>query len=183
MLYLRFLQASYALPLLFLVSSAVVKAAPISVEAVIAELQPRTDLPIWIPDEISEMDEVYVSYYTAPDLYSIYFDYIPDCGGSTACNYGSFTADRNGTFFTPDDLLNPVARGDIPPDEIVPIRFDNGMSGQFANFCGAYCTAQVQWRLGGILYAVTIKNGTRAATLELANNILQGEVRTQGTAR
>ncbi|MDB9528799.1 hypothetical protein PN498_22595 [Oscillatoria sp. CS-180] len=179
MRYTHMLRALATLPLLFWVSGAPISAAPIAVEQVIAELQPQTDLPIWVPDEVPEMEEVYISFYTAPDAYSIYFDYVPDCGGATACNYGSFMAEQNGQFLTIDDL-NPTVRQGMPQDKIVPIRFENGMSGQFVNTCGAYCMARVQWRLGGILYSAVIKNGTQEATVELANIVLQGEERRSG---
>jgi len=168
------------LPILLWASTASVSAAPIDVEQVIAELEPQTDLPIWVPDEVPEMDELYVNFYVQPDLYSIYFDYTADCGGSTVCNYGYFMAERNGEFITLEDLGNPSPTSQLPSPEVLPIRFENGMSGQFVNACGAYCTARVQWRLRGILYSAVIKNGTQEATVELANIILQGEERVPG---
>ncbi|MEL6381459.1 MAG: hypothetical protein AAFQ89_03100 [Cyanobacteria bacterium J06626_18] len=171
----RLLRSLIILPLLLWVNDTHVSAAPIEIERVIAELQPQTTLPIWMPDEVPGLEQVYISLYTTSGLYSIYFDLTPDCGGATYCNYGSFTAEQDGQFWTPDDLG--------PRDEIAFIRFENGMSGQFVNTCGPYCTAKVQWRLGGILYNATIKNGTQAATVDLANNILQGDVRAQGTAQ
>ncbi|MEM8804501.1 MAG: hypothetical protein AAGF01_00430 [Cyanobacteria bacterium P01_G01_bin.38] len=169
------------LPFLLWVSSAAVSAAPVEVEQVIAELQPQTDLPIWVPDEVPEMEAVHISFDILPDYYVISFDHTPDCQGATACNYGYFEANRNGEFMTAEDI-SPIVRQGIPQDEIVPIRFGNGMSGQFVNTCGAYCSARVQWRLDGILYSAVIKNGMQEATVELANIILSGEKRASGTA-
>lgn len=180
MRYIHVLRALVTLPFLLWASAASVRGAPVDVERVIAELEPQTDLPIWVPDEVPGMDELYVNFYVQPDLYSIYFDYTADCGGSTVCNYGSFMAERNGEFITLEDLGNPSPPSQLPSPEVVPIRFENGMSGQFVNACGAYCTARVQWRLGGILYSAVIKNGTQEATVELANIILQGEERVPG---
>jgi hypothetical protein len=169
------------LPILIGVSSTAVSAAPIDIEAVIAELQPQTDLPIWLPDEIPQMEQVYISLDTTADSYYIGFYYIPDCT-ATACRYGSFSADRNGEFAT-SDVLNPFPRSGIPVDEIRHIRFDNGMSGQFVNTCGSYCIARVQWRLGGILYDVEIKNGRQSTVIDLANAILDGDIRAQGSVQ
>lgn len=170
------------LPLLLGVIARPVAAAPIPVDRVVQQLQPQTNLPIWMPDAIPDMEQVYVSLSVeSPSSYYINFDYIPDCEGSTACNYGYFYADRTGQFSTPADLT-PTRPG-MPRNEIVPVRLINGMSGQFVNTCGAYCMARVEWRLGGVLYSAWIKNGTQAATVVLANDILEGGVRAQGTHR
>lgn len=179
MRYIHVFRTLVTLPFLLWVSSTPVSAAPIDVEQVIAELEPQTDLPIWVPDEVPGMDEVYISFSILPDYYLINFDLIPGCQGATACNYGYFEANRNGEFITVEDL-NPTIRQGMPLDEIVPIRFENGMSGQFVNTCGPYCLARVQWRLGGVLYSAVIKNGAQEATVELANLILRGEERSPG---
>ena len=182
MRYIHAFRALATLPLLLWAGSAAVSAAPINIDQVIAELQPQTDLPIWLPDEVPEMDEVYISFDSLSDYYLISFDYTPDCRGVTFCNYGHFEANRIGEFITVEEL-SPIVRQGMPQDEIVPIRFENGMSGQFVNTCGAFCTARAQWQLGGILYSAAIKNGTQEATLELANVILRGEERVPGTAQ
>lgn len=164
-------------------------AASVPVDQVIRELQPQTDLPIWMPETVPSMDRVYTSVdseldspYLEGSSYSINFDYTAGCNGSTACNYGYFSAVLNGQFTTAADIINPQRRGDIPPDKIVPVRLVDGMSGQFVNTCGAHCTARVEWRLGSVLYYIAVKNGTQADTVALANAILQGGVRATGTA-
>ncbi|MEO1096091.1 MAG: hypothetical protein AAFX01_14465 [Cyanobacteria bacterium J06638_28] len=179
MRYLPVFRILAVLPILLWGSTASVSAAPVDVEQVIAELQQQTDLPIWIPDEVPGIDEVHISFNVLPDAYWINFDLIPECQGVTACNYGYFEANRNGEFLTVDDL-NPTVRQGIPQDEIIPVRLENGMSGQFVNICGPYCLARVQWRVEGILYSAVIKNGTQEATVELANIILQGAERVPG---
>lgn len=175
MSHVRLLNSLVILPLFFWISNIPANAAPIEIETVIDELQPQTTLPIWMPDEISQLEQVYISLYIIPNFYSIYFDMAPDCGGTTACNYSSFKAKRDGQFTMVDDLG--------PRDEITPIRFENGMSGQFVKTCGPYCVARVQWRLGDILYSASIKNGTQSETVELANSILESGIRAQGTAQ
>ena len=69
----------------------------VSSTAVNAELQPQTDLPIWMPDEIPNLGQVYVSIETTFDFYA------------------SFSADCNGEFATPDVLNPPFPRGSMPP--------------------------------------------------------------------
>lgn len=183
MTHTRFLLPLACLPLLLGVISRPANAAPIPVDRVVQQLQSQTNLPIWMPDAVPAMDRVYANVSVdSPDSYYINFDYTSDCDGSTPCNYGYVSADRNGQFSTPADL-NPQVRPGIPPDEIVAVRFDNGMSGQFVNTCGAYCMASVEWRLGGVLYTVAIKNGTQAATVALANNVLQGGDRSRQQAQ
>lgn len=180
MSYRRFCLVLIGWPLLVLTMFRPVQAAPIPVERVVREMQTQTDLPIWLPDAIPEMEQVYVSFYFEPNSYLINFDYTADCGGSTACLYGYLSAERNGQFSTAADL-SPLIRPGIPRDEIVPVQLANDMSGQFVNTCGPYCMATVQWKLGGILYSAAIKNGTQANTVALANAILQSGVRAQST--
>jgi hypothetical protein len=51
------------------------------------------------------------------------------------------------------------------------ITLNNGYSAVFANSCGAYCMAYVEWKIDGIVYLVRLKNGTKEETLKIANSV------------
>jgi hypothetical protein len=49
------------------------------------------------------------------------------------------------------------------------IKLFGGTKGIFVNSCGAYCTALVEWKHEGVLYRVTMKNGTQKELEQIAN--------------
>ncbi|MBF2085289.1 hypothetical protein [Thermoleptolyngbya sp. C42_A2020_037] len=139
--------------------------APIPVDQVVSQLRPQTPIPIFLPDAVPGMEEVYVHAYGDEDSYGVDFDYVADCNGATACSYGGTWAQRYEGAMTPAEILGMS-------ETVETVTLTNGVSGQYANTCGAYCVATVMWQADGVLYGVSIKNGEKEATIALANGAI-----------
>jgi hypothetical protein len=139
--------------------------AAIPIDQVVSQLRSQTPIPIFIPDAVPEMDEVYVHTYGDQDSYGVDFDYVADCNGATACSYGGAWAQRYEGTLTPAEIIGIS-------ETMEPVELANGVDGQYANTCGAYCVATVMWQADGILYGISIKNGEKEATLALANGAI-----------
>lgn len=156
---------------------AVLANVPVPVRELAPRIQQRANIPILIPATLPSSERLYTTATQEPGGYSLSFDYTPDCGGSTPCNWGQFDASR--------DDYPPLSRG-TARDEFRAVTLANGIRGQYLNGCGAYCTASLQWRSRGVTYTVYVKNGTLAQVMAVANSAIQGGVRntpyTTGTA-
>ncbi|WP_448599527.1 hypothetical protein [Thermoleptolyngbya sp.] len=139
--------------------------AAIPIEQVVSQLRPQTPIPIFIPDAVPDMDEVYVHTYGDQNSYGVDFDYVADCNGATACSYGGTWAQRYEGTLTPAEIIGMSETAE-------PVVLANGVEGQYANTCGAYCVATVMWQADGILYGISIKNGEKEATIALANGAI-----------
>jgi hypothetical protein len=154
-----------ALPLTILtISTRSLADATVPIAQIVSQLQSQTQVPILLPNTIPDMDRVYVSVDASSTSYYLSFDYTSDCQGTTACNFGGIAAERGGQITAPDDLG--------PRDSVVSVRLANGTQGLFTNFCGAYCTASVEWQSQGVRYSVYIKNGEQQDVVALANSAI-----------
>lgn len=171
-----------SLILVLLSIPAVVRAdVRIPVDQVVSKLQKQTQVPILIPPVIPDMRgiRIYVGIgETNASSYTLYFDFTPDCGGSTPCHYGGIAAEVGKDFF----VLDPQVAAFNPANVVEPVSLANGTQGQFANTCGPYCIAAVEWKYEGALYRVHIKNGRKADVLKLANAAIAAGPRTTTTA-
>jgi len=129
-------------------------------------LQTQTSVPIFLPDVLpaAEVEQIYISAEADNISYSLSLDYTQDCRGATACNIGSLSAEVGGFSFGPNDLL--------PGDQFALVTLTDGTQGGFFNFCGAYCSAILQWERGGVLYTMYLKNGTLEELLTIANSAI-----------
>lgn len=153
------------IPMLIAGCSPSLVGATLPVEQVVSQLRPQTPIPIYLPDAVPGMEEVYVHTYGDENSYGVDFDYIADCNGATACSYGGTWAQRYEGSMTPAEILGIS-------ETVESVELANGVSGQYANTCGAYCVATVMWQADGILYGVSIKNGEKEATVSLANGAI-----------
>lgn len=131
----------------------------------LADIRGGTVVPIYLPEVYPASDPLYVSGLTSPDGYYLTLDYTPDCGGATACNMGNLTAEQDGYRYTESDLE--------AGDRLQTVPLANGVTGQFVNLCGAYCSAILQWDMEGVLYTVYMKNGSMEDVVEIANSAIQ----------
>lgn len=135
----------------------------VPIDSLRTQLQRQTQVPIVLPSRLPEVDSLYSNITSSsPDGYEVSFTYTPDCRG-TACTWGYFSAQRGGVLET-----QPLS----PNDTVEPVTLANGIQAQFTNFCGAYCTAQASWVSQGVLYSASVKNGSKAAVMALANSAL-----------
>lgn len=135
------------------------------VSSALADIQNGTTVPIYLPDVFPTSDEIYVSGLTSADGYYLTLDFTPDCDGATACNMGNLTGEQDGYRYTESDLQ--------PGDRLETVSLANGNTGQFVNLCGAYCSAVLQWDMGGVLYTIYLKNGTLEDAVEMANSAIE----------
>jgi len=131
----------------------------------LADIRGGTAVPIYLPEVAPVSEPLYISGLTSPDGYYLTLDYTPDCNGATACNLGNLTGEQDGYRYTESDLE--------PGDRLESVTLANGYTGQFANMCGAYCSAVLQWEVEGVLYTVYLKNGTLEDAVQIANSAIE----------
>jgi Bacterial SH3 domain len=130
---------------------------------VVPRLQEATQMPILLPSQVP-MDEVFLDVEAESDRYYVGFDYRPDCRSATACHYGEIMAEQSGSMSVPENAEE--------------VALTDGTPAYFFSTCGAHCTASLQWRYGGVMYRVMVKNGTKEGTIALANSaMLRGDRR------
>jgi hypothetical protein len=144
--------------------------AVIPVDQVAAQLRSQTQIPIFLPMTFPAELPVYVNATAESDSYYVDFVATPDCDGQTFCLFGGMSAQRGGQLSSRADL----GSGNI----LEPVQLANGVRGQFTEFCGATCTASMEWHSQGVLYTVSIKNGRRAEVIALANSAIAAGVQT-----
>ena len=163
---------------LFSFSATLKATVTIPVNQIVSRLQQQTQIPIFIPSVLPKMNRVYWGVYGANAYsYSVNFYSTPDCKGGTVCTYGRVDAERGGEFF----VLDPQLAAFNPANVVEPVRLANGVQGQFANTCGFYCMAAVEWKYKGVLYHAVIKNGRKEDVLTLANSAIAAGPRTTTT--
>lgn len=139
----------------------------VPVSQVLSPIKRKATVPIFIPSRLpfSEPEKVYYISEVTDKGYSVSFNYTPDCQG-TPCYIGSIEAERGGEFIKPETGITKAFRR---------VRLAGGNTGVFHNGCGAYCTATLEWKIQGILYRVTVKNGDERDLIAIANSaILSG---------
>lgn len=133
---------------------------PFPVSELVPQMFNETSVPILLPTRLPFSEQVYFSGQVGTDEYSVEIYHTPDCT-ATACYIGAIQAERGGEFSTP------------PTDGIMPefknIQLFGGTKGIFVNTCGPYCTASVEWEYEGVLYRVTMKNGSQGELEQIAN--------------
>lgn len=131
----------------------------------ITALQSQTNVPVEFPRILpySEDHDTYLNISVDTDGYYVSFDYTPDCGGTTACSMGSFSAIR-GTQIEPK---SSYSKNDV----YKYIKLNNGYHAVLINSCGAYCNAMIAWKISDIVYTIYIKNGTEEEVIRIANSV------------
>ena len=135
---------------------------------IVATLQNNTNVPVEFPKNISAAggEKIYFNWTADNNGYEVSFDYVPDCNGATACNMGYFSANKGGQMPSKSDYL-----GFSENDEYRYVNLSNGYSAVFTNGCGAHCTASIWWKVNGVLYSVSVKNGTKQEVMKIANSV------------
>ena len=142
---------------------------------VIATLQQKTSVPVEFPGSLPNTggEEVYLNWSADNNSYNVNFDYTNDCNGATACNMGSFSAEKGG-IVVPKSEFSFSDRSDIPiemQDKYEYIKLDNGYNAVFMYGCGAYCNATLQWKINNVLYSIYLKNGNKEEVMKIANSV------------
>lgn len=131
---------------------------------IIVKLQNNTNIPVKFPVNLPNTggEKIYLNWSADNNSYNVNFDYTSDCGGATACNMGSFSANRGAQI---------QSKSYYSEDEYQYIKLNNGYSAIFINTCGASCSALVEWKVNGVVYSVYLKNGTKEEIMKIANSV------------
>jgi hypothetical protein len=143
-------------------TSAPVAETPFPVSEIVSQINRKTQIPIFLPRRLPFSPEVFYKVEADSARYSIDINHTPDCQG-TPCYIGSIRAERGGKLSEPSG---------IPRETFKNVQLAGGIKGIFANACGAYCTALVEWQNQGVLYQVTIKNGREEDLIQIANSAI-----------
>ena len=140
---------------------------------VVAALEQTTNVPVELPSMLPVYQDTTI-YWNAlgdADSYSVSFEHTPDCDGATFCTMGSFSAQRGGEIAPKPSNLIVNSPDTQFNDQYEYIKLNNGYSAVYINFCRAYCTASVQWKIQGVLYEASLKNGLKEDLLRMANSV------------
>ena len=148
----------------------------VPINQAVAQIERITDIPIYLPSQLPMEQEVYLAIEATASSYQVDFNYTPDCRG-TPCYFGAILAEQGGQ-------LSPNPFTDKAPRDLGGTRetfestqLSDGTEAQYINGCGAYCTAVLEWQSEGTLYQVTVKNGSKATLLEIANSAIEAGAR------
>jgi len=135
---------------------------PFPVSKILPQINRKTQMPIFLPSRLPFSPQVFYNVEVDSAHYSIDINHTPDCQG-TPCYIGAIRAERGGKVSEPSGI-----RGET----FTSVELAGGIRGIFANACGAYCTALVEWQYQGVLYQVTIKNGREEELIQIANSAI-----------
>jgi hypothetical protein len=135
---------------------------PFPVSKILPQIKRKTQMPIVLPSRLPFPSQVFYNVEADSDRYSVDISHTPDCQG-TPCYIGAIRAERGGKFSQPSRIRGETFRN---------LQLAGGIRGIFANACGAYCTALVEWQYEGVLYQVTIKNGREKDLIQIANSAI-----------
>ncbi|EAW34055.1 hypothetical protein [Lyngbya sp. PCC 8106] len=155
-----------ATPSLFLSPSAQAE-IKFPVQEMTTKMKGRTSVPILLPSNFpSDRGSVFFEEKVNPQGYLINFTATPNCR-ATACRQGGMSAESSG-------MLTPPPPKSDSRSQYQTILLANGIEGQYYNGCRLYCTALVEWRYQGVLYRVTLKNGSLEDLQAIANSAIEG---------
>lgn len=140
----------------------------VPVREILAKLTGKTQVPILIPNTIPVTQKIYYQTQAKADSYTISLEFTPDCRGTGACTLGEFRAQKGGEFSTQIEGVTKTLKN---------VQLAGGVKGVFHNGCGAYCTANLEWKNKGFMYTVAIRNGREADLIKIANSAIQAGIR------
>lgn len=137
------------------------------VNKILPQIKGKTRVPIFLPSSLPFSNKVYYKSTATANAYRVEFNQTANCN-ATACYIGAFEAEKGGKFTTKMGGERETLKN---------IQLSDGTKGIFYNYCGAYCTALVEWQYQGVLYRVTIKNGLEEELMKIANSAIKAGVR------
>ncbi|MGL5065373.1 MAG: hypothetical protein ACRC62_35830 [Microcoleus sp.] len=141
---------------------------PIPVSEILSQLKGKTQVPIFIPSNLPQFWVIYYSSEATTNSYRISLERTADCRGSGACTLGEIRAQKGGEFATKIAGVTKTLKN---------VQLTGGVKGVFHNGCGAYCTANIEWKTRGFLYTIAIRNGKETDLIDMANSSIQAGVR------
>ncbi|MGL5065326.1 MAG: hypothetical protein ACRC62_35595 [Microcoleus sp.] len=141
---------------------------PTPVSEILPQLKGKTQVPIFIPSNLPNSWKVYYRGTATTDTYRISLELTADCRGSGACTLGEIRAQKGGDFSTNIPGVTKTLKN---------VQLTGGVKGVFHNGCGAYCTANIEWKNRGFLYTIAIRNGKEPDLIYMANSAIQSGIR------
>ncbi len=142
----------------------VVNRPPIPISDIMPQIKGKTQVPIFIPTNLTIWDRIYYRSQATTDRYTISMEYTTDCRGAGACTLGEIRGQKGGDFSTKIEGVTKTLK---------TVQLAGGVKGNFHNGCGAYCTANLEWKTQGFLYTIAIRNGKEADLIMMANSAIQ----------
>lgn len=139
-------------------------ATAVPISEILPKLKSKTKVPIFIPSNIPVSQKLYYQSTAKADSYTISMEYTADCRGAGACTLGEIRAQKGGEFSTKIEGVTKTLKN---------VQLAGGVKGVFHNGCGAYCTANIEWKTQGFLYTISIRNGIEADLIKMANSAIQ----------
>ncbi|MCU0542027.1 MAG: DUF4367 domain-containing protein [Oscillatoriaceae cyanobacterium Prado104] len=140
----------------------------VPVSEILRKLKGKTQVPIFIPSSIPVSQKLYYQTQAKADSYTIFLEFTPDCRGAGACTLGEIRAQKGGEFSIKIEGVTKTLKN---------VQLAGGIKGVFHNGCGAYCTANLEWKNRGFMYTVAIRNGSEADLIKIANSAIQAGAR------
>jgi hypothetical protein len=138
--------------------------AAVPVSEILPKLKGKTQVPIFIPSLVPVSQKLYYQTQSKPDSYIVSMEFTADCKGAGACTLGEIRGQKGGEFSTKMEGVTKTLK---------TVQLAGGVKGNFHNGCGAYCTANLEWKTQGFMYTVAIKNGSEADLIKIANSAIQ----------
>lgn len=129
---------------------------------ILSQLQQKTKVPLKLPNDWAAEEESNPLYAilekAEPNSYEIQVAFTPDCGGGTACHYGSL-------FGKQKSLSDKKLKG-------TPVKLANGKEGYFQDaVCKANCSdSTLTWDEGNYRYTITFKAGSVRTLTRIVNS-------------
>ncbi|WP_293122913.1 hypothetical protein [Microcoleus sp. bin38.metabat.b11b12b14.051] len=138
--------------------------AAVPVSEILPKLKGKTQVPIFLPSRVTVAEKLFYQSQAKPDSYTVSMEYTADCKGAGACTLGEIRGQKGGEFSTKMEGVTKTLK---------TVQLAGGVKGNFHNGCGAYCTANLEWKNQGFMYTVAIKNGQEADLVKIANSAIQ----------
>ncbi len=142
-----------------------------SLEYVVSKLVGGTKVPLKIPTYITP-DENTKKFFASYEPFSntdylVYFDFTPNCGGSTACAWSSISGKKI-------DRSSQRLKGKV-------VKLDKNITGYFEDLgCATTCWTTITWDENGYRYTITSKAGEIKEFIKMANSAINYEVPAMG---
>jgi hypothetical protein len=148
----------------------------------VKQLQGQTQIPIVLPTEIPHSAIIYAHLDSSDSSsYLISLNNTADCQGETYCSFGNVYAQRvyQDTPSIQSELADssdshPTSKS---PETAGEVQLAHGITGFFSPYaCYAYCTtSDLLWEQNGVRYSVSLRLGSKAALVAMANSAIENE--------
>ncbi|MCU0542028.1 MAG: hypothetical protein MUE44_07525 [Oscillatoriaceae cyanobacterium Prado104] len=129
------------------------------------QIKGKTRVPVFLPSRLSLSGNEQLDFDVQAGSHGyIVRMYLGKGCRTRDCYFGSIEAKR-------DEAFSPPSR--LPRDTYRSIELEGGMRAIYFSKCGVYCNRFVEWQRLGVLYRVTLKNGSQQEVVQIANSAIR----------